>query len=268
VPDACGSAPGALDTLAIPAIATDCERTFSSGRKLISPERNRPSDDIIEATECLKAWWDSAIIKQLTLIDGSEVSGLFNKADSEVCDDEDMCILYSHFETNSRRSFSSSLPFLPSSLRPIRYQSLLGLHCMHRQTPLASLGRRCIATVNALAYEESAYLQYFSHLSQDPPRYGRPESLLYDPEIPPWASLPWSASVVRLRPLNSDEDVKYSVIHLCENCPASWVFRFDVPALSAASLLTLRPFRPPCCSSRLLGQHPKFLSKYLRPAQP
>jgi hypothetical protein len=55
----------ALDTLALPATATDCERTFSSGRKLISPERNRLSDDIIEATDCLKAWRDSSIIKQL-----------------------------------------------------------------------------------------------------------------------------------------------------------------------------------------------------------
>jgi len=52
-----------LDTLAIPATATDCERTFGSGWKLISPERNRSSDDIIEATECLKTWWDSGIIK-------------------------------------------------------------------------------------------------------------------------------------------------------------------------------------------------------------
>jgi hypothetical protein len=63
VPDACGNAPDALDTLAIPATATDCERTFGSGWKLISPERNRSSDDIIEATECLKTWWDSGIIK-------------------------------------------------------------------------------------------------------------------------------------------------------------------------------------------------------------
>jgi hypothetical protein len=54
----------ALDTLAIPATTTDCERTFSSGRKFVSPERNRLSDDIIEAVECLKAWWDSGIIKQ------------------------------------------------------------------------------------------------------------------------------------------------------------------------------------------------------------
>jgi hypothetical protein len=36
----------ALDTLEISATATDCERTFSSGRKLISPELNRLSDDI------------------------------------------------------------------------------------------------------------------------------------------------------------------------------------------------------------------------------
>jgi hypothetical protein len=45
---------------------------------------------------------------------------------------------------------------------------------MHRQIPLA-------------------YLQYFPHLSQGLPRSDRPESLLYGPEIPPWASLPLSA---------------------------------------------------------------------------
>ena len=53
-----------LDTLAIPVITTDCERTFSSGRKIISLERNRLSDDIIETMECLKAWWDSGIFRQ------------------------------------------------------------------------------------------------------------------------------------------------------------------------------------------------------------
>jgi hypothetical protein len=36
-------------------LLTDCERTFSSGRKLINPERNRLSDDVVEAVECLKA---------------------------------------------------------------------------------------------------------------------------------------------------------------------------------------------------------------------
>jgi hypothetical protein len=64
--DACRNAPDALDTFAIPTTATDCERTFSSGRKLIRPERNRLGDDIIKATECLNAWWGSGIIKQLT----------------------------------------------------------------------------------------------------------------------------------------------------------------------------------------------------------
>jgi len=46
----------ALDILAIPATTIEYERIFSNGRKLISPERNRLSDDIIEATKCLKAW--------------------------------------------------------------------------------------------------------------------------------------------------------------------------------------------------------------------
>ena len=54
----------ALDTLAIPATSAECERIFSSAKKLVTPERNRLSDDIIEAIECLKAWWDSGIISQ------------------------------------------------------------------------------------------------------------------------------------------------------------------------------------------------------------
>jgi hypothetical protein len=35
----------ALDTLAIPATTTECERMFNSAKKLISPERNRLVDD-------------------------------------------------------------------------------------------------------------------------------------------------------------------------------------------------------------------------------
>ena len=52
----------ALDTLAIPATTTECERTFSSVKKLVTPERNRLADEIIEACECLKAWWDNVMI--------------------------------------------------------------------------------------------------------------------------------------------------------------------------------------------------------------
>jgi hypothetical protein len=48
----------ALDLLAIPAMSAECERVFSSAKKLITPARNGLQEDIIEASECLKAWWD------------------------------------------------------------------------------------------------------------------------------------------------------------------------------------------------------------------
>jgi hypothetical protein len=43
----------ALDTL-----------SFSSEKKLITPERVNLGDDIIEALECLKAWWDHGSVEQ------------------------------------------------------------------------------------------------------------------------------------------------------------------------------------------------------------
>ena len=55
----------AFDTLAIPAMSTECERVFSNTKKLITPERNRLAEDIIEASECLKNWWDRGLIQQL-----------------------------------------------------------------------------------------------------------------------------------------------------------------------------------------------------------
>ena len=39
-------------------------RGFSSTKKLITPERNRLAEDIIEASECLKNWWGHALIQQ------------------------------------------------------------------------------------------------------------------------------------------------------------------------------------------------------------
>jgi hypothetical protein len=44
----------ALDTLSCPAMSTECERAFGSAKKLLTPERNALSIDIIEACECLK----------------------------------------------------------------------------------------------------------------------------------------------------------------------------------------------------------------------
>jgi hypothetical protein len=40
----------ALDILSIPAISTECERVFSSAKKLINPMRCSLKEDIIEAT--------------------------------------------------------------------------------------------------------------------------------------------------------------------------------------------------------------------------
>jgi hypothetical protein len=54
----------ALDTLSCPAMSTECERVFSSAKKLITPERNQPGEDIIKACECLKAWWRNSLIAQ------------------------------------------------------------------------------------------------------------------------------------------------------------------------------------------------------------
>jgi hAT family C-terminal dimerisation region len=54
----------ALDTLSCPAMSTECERVFSSAKKLITPERNQLGEDIIEACECLKGWWRNSLIEQ------------------------------------------------------------------------------------------------------------------------------------------------------------------------------------------------------------
>jgi hAT family C-terminal dimerisation region len=48
-----------LGKYAVTVISAECERIFSNAGKIVTPERNRLGDDIIEAGECLKAWWDS-----------------------------------------------------------------------------------------------------------------------------------------------------------------------------------------------------------------
>jgi hypothetical protein len=45
-------------------MSTECERVFSSAKKLITPERDQLEEDIIEACECLKAWWRNSLIEQ------------------------------------------------------------------------------------------------------------------------------------------------------------------------------------------------------------
>lgn len=46
----------ALDTFAIPLMTDDNERSFSSGRDMITYRRSRLLDDIIEHCQCLKGW--------------------------------------------------------------------------------------------------------------------------------------------------------------------------------------------------------------------
>ena len=53
----------AFDTLSCPATSCECERVFSSTKKLITPERNKLQDDTIEALECLKAWFDKGLVE-------------------------------------------------------------------------------------------------------------------------------------------------------------------------------------------------------------
>ena len=53
----------AFDTLACPATSCECERAFSSAKRLLSPNRNALGDDIIEALECLKARWDNRLVQ-------------------------------------------------------------------------------------------------------------------------------------------------------------------------------------------------------------
>jgi hypothetical protein len=46
----------AFDTLSCPAISTECEQVFSGAKRTISSNRNRLSERVIEACECLKIW--------------------------------------------------------------------------------------------------------------------------------------------------------------------------------------------------------------------
>jgi hypothetical protein len=47
----------ALDALAVPPCSDELERLFSSAKLLITPHRSRLHMDIIEANECLRAWF-------------------------------------------------------------------------------------------------------------------------------------------------------------------------------------------------------------------
>ena len=47
----------ALDLLSIPSMSSDCEMVFSQAKLMITGQRHRLKADIIEATQCLRAWY-------------------------------------------------------------------------------------------------------------------------------------------------------------------------------------------------------------------
>jgi hypothetical protein len=52
----------AFNLLSCPAISTEYERVFFGAKRIIIPERNRLSESVIKACECLKAWWREGIV--------------------------------------------------------------------------------------------------------------------------------------------------------------------------------------------------------------
>jgi len=52
----------AFDVQSIPAMSAECERVFSSGKLMLSPQRNRLREDAVEAAELLKAWENAGIV--------------------------------------------------------------------------------------------------------------------------------------------------------------------------------------------------------------
>jgi hypothetical protein len=73
-------------------MSVECERVFSSTKKLITSERNRLAEEIIEASECLKNWWGRELIQQL-----EEEEAVWGTSEVvEACGNL-VCILHSHY---------------------------------------------------------------------------------------------------------------------------------------------------------------------------
>ena len=46
-------------------MSVECKSVFSSTKKLITPERNRLTEEIIKVSKYLKNWWDWELIQEL-----------------------------------------------------------------------------------------------------------------------------------------------------------------------------------------------------------
>lgn len=54
----------AWDLFSIPAQSSECERVFSTSRKMITDERFRLQADTIEADQCLKSWLKQHLVDE------------------------------------------------------------------------------------------------------------------------------------------------------------------------------------------------------------
>ena len=52
----------AYDLFAMPGMSSECERAFSSAKRLITDDRYSLKSDIIEADQCLKSWLKNKIV--------------------------------------------------------------------------------------------------------------------------------------------------------------------------------------------------------------
>jgi hypothetical protein len=51
----------ALNLISIPAMSAKVERVVSSAKRLVTPDRNRLSDETIEILQLLKYWWNNEL---------------------------------------------------------------------------------------------------------------------------------------------------------------------------------------------------------------
>ena len=79
----------ALDMLALPVSSAECERIFSSAKLLITASRNRLKPDIIEANECLRAWFGRPEERKKKVEEGDKVDQNEDRSWGEVREGED-----------------------------------------------------------------------------------------------------------------------------------------------------------------------------------
>jgi hAT family C-terminal dimerisation region len=53
----------AIDVLSIPAMAAECERTFSSGGTMVSPKRSRLDASTIAVTQTVRSWLRAGLLE-------------------------------------------------------------------------------------------------------------------------------------------------------------------------------------------------------------